>query len=95
MSVFDKVCKELELILGTDLFQSLCNSDAIKLTQLQALISILIKACIDFDLTFTCGTRRDATALALSIYINPTTTIQFVINLEAVSGAFSGSPEPT
>lgn len=94
MSALDKVSKELEVILGTDLFKSICNNDAIKLTQLQALISILVKACIDFDLTFTCGTRRDATALQLTIYINPTTNINFVINLEAGGSVFGGTPGP-
>lgn len=92
MSKISRASKDLETILGANLFKSLINNDVLKLAQLQAIISILIKACVDFDLTFTCGTRRTATGLELTVYINPSTTISFIISLEAGSTAFGGLP---
>jgi len=94
MSKISRASKDLETILGADLFKSLLNNDVLKLVQLQAIISILIKACIDFDLTFSGGTRRSATELELTVFINPTTSISFVISLEAGRSIFDGIPGP-
>ncbi|GBF32358.1 hypothetical protein DCCM_0552 [Desulfocucumis palustris] len=82
------IVKELELLFASDVFQSLISSDVIKLNQLNAAIAVLIKLGIPFDLAFSPGTRRLAAALELDIFINPTTTVNFVINLEAGPSIF-------
>ncbi len=90
MSAFDKLSRELEIIFGTDVFKHIINNDMLKINQLQAAISLLIKAGIDFDLSFASGTERNAPSIELIIFINPTTTINFVIALEAGASIFTG-----
>jgi len=93
MSNYMRANRELETILGADLFKILINNDVMKLAQLQAVIGLLIKSCIDFDLIFTTGTRRTETALELTVYLSPTTTILFVISLEAGGCIFGRLPQ--
>lgn len=92
MSNFKRANRELEAILGADLFNILIKNDVIKLAQLQAVISLLVKAGIDFDLIFTSGTRRTETSLELAVYLSPTTTLLFVIELDAGGNIFRGLP---
>ena len=49
--------KELGDILSIDLLQSIANSKKLKIKQLNALISLLIKANINFSLSFTLATK--------------------------------------
>ncbi|NLK51310.1 MAG: hypothetical protein GX295_02525 [Syntrophomonadaceae bacterium] len=74
--------KELEFLLGTEAFKALGNSNTIKIYQLFAVISLLIKCGIPFDLTFDPSTRRDEANAELTIYINPNTSIVFTFNFE-------------
>jgi len=83
-----KFSKELETILKTEIFARVINSDFARLAEVQALLRLFIEADIPFDLAFSPGTRRVAEALELTIYINPTTTINFVITLEPGGSIF-------
>ena len=82
--------KEIEFILASDAFKSIIDADVIKLCQLNAVLALLIKACIPFDVSFDPGTRREAAAIELVIFINPSTTLNFVLNLEPGASVFSG-----
>ncbi len=82
--------KELEFLLASDAFKSIINSDVVKLCQLNAVLALLIKLCIPFDTAFSPGTRREASAIELVVYINPVTTVNFVLNLESGSSVFTG-----
>lgn len=82
--------KNIHTLLTSELFINLLNSQSVKLKELFALINILIKAEIPFDLSYSPGTRREAEAIELSIFINPTTTIDFVITLEPGGSIFGG-----
>lgn len=62
-----------------------------RIAELDAIVAILIKTQIPFDVLYTPGTRRNAEAAELKIYINPTTTLNFVLNFQAGSSIFSGS----
>jgi hypothetical protein len=75
-------------LLSTEIFKQLLNSDAIQINKLNTALTLLIQGGIPFDLEFSPGTRRDAPAAELTIYINPTTTIQFTISFEAGSTIF-------
>lgn len=83
--------KELEGLLKTDIFSRLRRSNTLKIAELSAIMKVLISADIPFDLVFSPGTRREAAAIELSIYINPTTTIDFVITLEAGGSVFGST----
>ncbi|CCO07897.1 hypothetical protein [Desulforamulus hydrothermalis] len=82
--------KEINVLLAHDTFKALFSSDALKVTQLNAVIALLIKLGIPFDLEFSPGTRRLAAAAELVIYINPSTTLNFTISFEAGATVFGG-----
>ncbi|EOC99474.1 hypothetical protein [Caldisalinibacter kiritimatiensis] len=82
---FYPINKKLAKIFSTEVFKKLLNADIIEIAQLNAAISLLIKANIDFDVIFESGTRRESPTAVLTIYVTPVRTI----NLEFVFG-----PEP-
>ncbi len=86
-----KFSKELESILKAEAFTKILNSDFARISEINAILALLIEANIPFDLEFSPGTRREAAALSLTIYINPTTTINFIIPLQAGGSIFSGT----
>ncbi len=83
-----KIGKDILKILSSEAFQKLTNNDAAKIAELNIVIRLLIKLQIPFDVSFSPGTRRTAAAVELTIYINPSTTIDFVISLDSGSGTF-------
>lgn len=83
--------KEIEFLLASDTFRALLCENAIRITQLNAVIALLIKAGIPFDLEYSPGTRRLAAAANLTIYINPTTTVNFTLSFEEGGSLFGGT----
>lgn len=73
--------KELLTILATDVFKSLLSNQLQPLAKINAAIALLVSTGIPFDLSYSPGTRRVSPAFALTVYINPTTTIEFNISL--------------
>lgn len=71
--------KDLQTLLAVDIIRSILDCNVIKIKQLNAVIAILIQANIDFDLSFTSGTRRSSPQATLTIFITPTLTIQFAL----------------
>ncbi|WP_427340343.1 hypothetical protein [Caloranaerobacter sp. DY30410] len=69
--------KDVLNILSTGVFKKILDCDVIEIAQLNAVIALLIKANIDFDVSFTSGTRRSSPTATLTIYINPTARIRF------------------
>jgi hypothetical protein len=82
--------REVMAILTSDIFLALLSRDTVQIAQLNAAIALLIKAGIPFDVAFSPGTRRVATAAELTIYINPTTTLNFTFTFEAGATIFGG-----
>ncbi|WP_091539479.1 hypothetical protein [Alkaliphilus peptidifermentans] len=79
---------EVFALLTTDVFKKIIGSDTLQIVQLNAAITLLIKVGIPFDVVFSPGTRRAAAAAQLTIYINPTTTLEFTISLAAGGSIF-------
>ena len=69
-------------ILKSEAFLNLINADKIKVAELNAAIALLIKFNIDFDVIFTSGTNREFPEAILTIYINPTTNLDFTFVFE-------------
>lgn len=69
--------KDVLNILSTGIFRKLLDCEFIEIAQLNAAIALLIKANIDFDVSFTSGTKRSSPVATLTIYINPTAFIRF------------------
>ncbi|MBO8137779.1 MAG: hypothetical protein H0Z40_06550 [Desulfotomaculum sp.] len=82
------ISKELENLLATDVFQTIINSDTVTIAQINAVVSVLIKAGIDFDLSFSRGTNSLAKQAQLTVAINPTTSISFTFAFEPGAGVF-------
>ncbi|MCT4509745.1 MAG: hypothetical protein N4A48_13505 [Tepidibacter sp.] len=68
-------CSELACLLESEAFQCFLNSDKIKLAQVNALTSLLIKNNIDFDSIFTSKTRRNPATLTITVVVNECTRI--------------------
>ncbi|MCG8539275.1 MAG: hypothetical protein MJA82_04970 [Clostridia bacterium] len=68
---------ELFQILKSETFLNLINSDKIKIAELNAAITLLIKCNIDFDVIFEGATTREFPEAILTIFINPNTNLDF------------------
>ena len=84
-----KYAKDISALLATDVFSKVVNSSSLKIVELNAVIALLIKACIPFDTQFSPGTRREASAVQLTIYISPNSTLNFTIDLTSGQSIFS------
>ncbi len=78
-------------LLSCDTFRLLTTSSTIKIVQLNAVIALLIKLNIPFDIEYSPGTRRLAAAASLTVYITPTLTLSYNFNFEA-GGSIFGAP---
>lgn len=85
------MASEIIQILSTSTFKKIMDNDILTIKQINAATTLLMKSCIPFDLSFSPGTRREATAAELTIYITPTTTLCFTISFESGGSIFSGS----
>ena len=86
----ENINKELLTLLGTEAFTNLVNNKNLKIVELEAIMSLLIKTHIPFDITYSPGTRRLAAAAQLTIWLNPSTSIVIDINLQGGNSVFSG-----
>lgn len=87
------VHSEIFNILSTTVFQKLFNSEVVRISELNAAISLLIKIGIPFDVSYSPGTRRVAPGAELTIYYNPTTTINIKIPFGEGGTIFGGVPD--
>lgn len=87
----NNINNELNTLLSSQLLTRLALSKNMRIAELDAIIAILIKTKIPFDVQYSPGTRRLAESAQLTIYINPTTTISFNLNLETGPSLFSGT----
>lgn len=83
--------KELLTILTSELFSKVYSSSNLKIAEFDALITLLIKAKIPFDTSYSPGTRRESEAAQLTVYINPNTTLNFTINFQGGESIFSST----
>jgi hypothetical protein len=86
----NNINNEITTLLTSQAFSNLLSSRNMRIAELDAVIAILIKTKIPFDVIYSPGTRRTAESAELKIYINPTTTLNFVLNFQPGSSIFSG-----
>lgn len=83
---------ELGILLESKFISKLLNSSNLKIVEFDALLTLLIKAGIPFDVEYTPGTRRDSESALLSIYINPNTTLNLTFSFDGSGGSiFTGA----
>lgn len=73
--------KEFINILSCEAFKRFMATE-FKLSQLEALLLLLIKFKIPFDLQYDPGNRRNELSIELVIYITPHSTLNFTIGQE-------------
>lgn len=74
--------QEILAILSSSLFRAITNSRKIRVQQLCAAISLLTKAGIPFDLSYSPGTQRLAAKAHLTIIVKPGVSINLAIAFE-------------
>jgi hypothetical protein len=89
MSVFDN---QLLSLFSWDIFRQMASNRAIPLCKFNLITNLLTEWNIPYDVSFSSGTRKEAAALQLTIHVNPTTTVVYVVQLEPGSTAFTPSP---
>lgn len=72
--------EQINALLSTTEFQKILKNDMIRIGQLNAIIAILIQACIPFNLQYSPATRQSSASASLTITINPSTNLQFTIS---------------
>lgn len=83
---------QISALLSGTLFRKIFSNEQISLYEFNFITSILINNNIPFDTAFASGTRKNAASLQLTIHLNPSATLVFVIALEPGSSVFSPSP---
>ena len=83
---------QISSLLSGTLFRKVFNNEQISLYEFNFLTSILINNNIPFDTAFAAGTRKNSASLQLTIHLNPSATLVFVVALEPGSSVFSPSP---
>ncbi len=73
---------DLKKIFANDIFKNLINTDIIKISHLNAVIALLIKSNLDFDLCFKSGTNRNDPEASLTVYLTPNKSINFVFSFD-------------
>lgn len=77
----DDLQKDFVKLLSCEAFKRfLCSG--VKLSQLQALMLLLLKFRIPFDISYDPGNRRNEAGIELVIYITPQSTLVFSIGTE-------------
>ncbi len=73
--------KELQVLLTNEVFNSLVNSEAVQLSQLNAVIALLIKSGIPFTLSFTQNTKNNPATAALTVSISSTASTSIALQI--------------
>jgi hypothetical protein len=76
------VLKELSDILSIDLLHSIASCKRLKIKQLNALISLLIKANINFTLTHTPATASEEATTSITIYLKPNVSLTIELGFD-------------
>jgi hypothetical protein len=82
---------DLITLLTSTAFSNLASARNIKIAEFDALIAILIKSQIPFDVEYSPGSRRLAESAELTIIINPTTSLNITFSFEAGTSLFSST----
>jgi hypothetical protein len=82
---------DLITLLTSTAFSNLASARNIKIAEFDALIAILIKSQIPFDVEYSPGSRRLAESAVLTIIINPTTSLNITFSFEAGTSLFSST----
>ena len=83
---------QISSLLSGTLFRKMMANQPLTLYEFNSLTSILVNCNVPYDTSFVAGTRKNPASLQLTIHLNPSATLVFVVALEAGSSVFSPSP---
>jgi hypothetical protein len=83
---------QLMSLFSWDIFRQMAANQAISLCKFNLVTNMLVERNIPFDVSFSSGTRKAAAALQLTVHINPSSTLVYVVQLEPGASAFTPSP---
>jgi hypothetical protein len=83
---------QIAALFSFDAFRRLLLNEPVSLIQFNIMTDALVARNIPFDVSFVSGTRKQAAALQLTVHINPSATMVFVVALEPGSTTFAPSP---
>jgi len=83
---------QITALLSGTLFNRILNNEQITPFEFNFLTGVLINNNIPFDTAFVSGTRKNPASMQLTIHVNPSATLVFVVSLEPGSSVFSPSP---
>ena len=89
MPAFDS---QIMTLFSLETFRQMAQNQIISYYQFNFITKMLIDGNIPFDISFTSSTRKAAAALQLTIHVNPTATMVFVVALEPGASVFTPSP---
>ena len=89
MSALDS---QISALFSLDTFRRMAHNQAISLYQFSSIMQLLVNGNIPFDISYAASTRKAAAALQLTVHINPTSTMVFVVALEPGASVFTPSP---
>jgi len=84
--------KQLATLFSFDAFQRMAKNEQLNQYQINMIFNSLMTLDIPFDVSFVSGTRKGAQSLQLTIHLNPSSTLVYVITLEPGASVFSPSP---
>lgn len=82
---------DLATLFTSQALTRLMYSNNMKIAEFDAILSLLIKARIPFDVQYSPGSRRAAESAEITIYINPVTTLNFTLSFEPGASIFTGA----
>ncbi|MCL1787173.1 MAG: hypothetical protein FWG38_04235 [Defluviitaleaceae bacterium] len=83
---------QMAALLSGALFRKISANEQLSLYEFNFLTGVLINNNIPFETAFASGTRKNPASLQLTIHLNPSATLVFVVALEPGSSVFSPSP---
>ena len=83
---------QMASLLSGTLFRKVLNNEQLTLFEFNCLTGILINHNIPFETAFVSGTRKNPASLQLTVHLNPSATLVFVVSLEPGASVFSPSP---
>ena len=89
MSTFDS---QITTLFSWETFRRMAQNQPVSLYQFSLAMQMLVSNNIPFDISFTSGNRKAAAALQLTLHVNPTSTMVFVVALEPGASVFTPSP---
>ena len=77
----DRILNGIASLAELMIFKSIFENQNVTSLQLSTFTSVLMKNNIPFEISYNVATRKDSASAEITIYINPSTTMVFHIDI--------------